>query len=213
MSKRLREVAEGPRFRRRDWIGVALALSAFGILAARSCAPEPVYAEWEDYGPPHVPVDMDSLVAYVLAGSPEEGFTAPKPCWPARRCPDFYLAHTVRSLSEWYDVSPTRIARLIWVESRGDSMALGRPIRVRVGDRLITTRAVGLGQIVPELWLGVFPECGTDLHSVRDNVCHTVRIWRYYKDHHHPDINGALLAYNGCRSEHCDWYDDAILGF
>lgn len=205
----------GPRWRTRDWAGVLLVvLASVLLLIHTSCNADTIRPP----PPPLIPTyaeasTADADVAWVLAGSPTDGFTPPEPCWPARRCPDFYLAHTVRATAEWVGVDPLLIARLIWVESRADSMALGPEIKVRVRGRLVSTRAVGLGQVVPEIWLGVLPQCGDDLYSVRDNVCYTVHIWRYFRDREHPDMVAAALGYNGCRvGWDCDWYADAVLG-
>ena len=164
-------------------------------------APEPVPEAVDSVRPP----DADSAVAWILAGRPAV-FPAPAADAPLRR-----IAHTVRATAEWYDVSPTLIARMIAVESGADSAAVHRPITVSVYGQPVRTRAVGLGGIVPELWLGVFPECGQDLRRVRDNVCHTVQVYRWFRARS-PDDETALLAYNGCRRGWpCDWYADAIL--
>lgn len=122
------------------------------------------------------------------------------------------VARRVAALSRWYGVDPRLVARLIYVESRGDPDALGPPITIRVRGSLVRTRAVGLGQIVPEIWDGSFPECGRDLTSVRTNVCYTVRVWRHYRERFPGDPTAALLAYNGCVSDHCAWYAGAVLG-
>lgn len=207
-----------PTWRRMDTLGLMLMVLALGLLFLAKCTdvtrppgPPPVYVMDPLMVPPP---DLDSAVASILAGDPDN-FTPPRPCWPLSRegCEEWALAHTIRATAEWYGVRPTRIARLIWVESRGDPLAQGRPIRVRVGNRWVWTRAVGLGQIVPELWEGVYPECGQDLFQVRTNVCYTVRIWKYYRQTHHPDLHASLLAYNGCRRPSCSWYASSILGY
>lgn len=150
--------------------------------------------------------DPDSTVAWILSGRPEEGIESPAPSSDLRR-----LARTVRVTAEWYDVDPRLIARLIYVESLGDSAAVHRPITVVAHGRRVRTRAVGLGGIVPELWLGVFPECGDDLRRIRDNVCYTVRAWTWFRDRN-VDTETALLAYNGCRRGwSCDWYAGAVM--
>jgi len=85
------------------------------------------------------------------------------------------------------DVDPLMIAGIIHVESGGDSLAVSH-----VG-------AVGLGQIMPKVWGGVFPQCGEDLRSLETGVCYTINVWRYYRGRFPEQPRRALLAYNGCR--------------
>jgi soluble lytic murein transglycosylase-like protein len=58
--------------------------------------------------------------------------------------------------------------------------------------------AVGLTQVVPRYWLGIYPECGEDLYTdVYTQVCYGARIFQYYFDVW-GDTTLALYAYNGC---------------
>ena len=40
--------------------------------------------------------------------------------------------------------------------------------------------ATGLMQVVPRLWLGRYPECGTDLTNVRTNICYGAQVLRWH---------------------------------
>lgn len=73
--------------------------------------------------------------------------------------------------------------------------------------------AVGFGQVIPEYWIGVFPECGDDLTRARDNVCYTVRILSHLLEREwQKATRRALLAYNGCVSTPgCEKYSDDVL--
>ena len=192
----------------KDVWGILFVLTAAITLILSQCdqGPPLAPAHHERVSEVSVESDADSLVAHLLVGSPAS-FQGPDKT--LRR-----MARVVRATSEWYGVDPLRIARLIYVESYADSMALGRSIEVRAHGRTLSTRAVGLGQIVPEIWLGTFPECGGDLVRIRDNVCYTVLVYRWYRDRYPDDPGLALLAYNGCRRGwSCDWYEDAILDY
>lgn len=58
--------------------------------------------------------------------------------------------------------------------------------------------AVGLTQVVPKFWLGVFPECGDDLHgNIYTQICYGARVYMHYLDTW-EDETLALYAYNGC---------------
>jgi len=108
------------------------------------------------------------------------------------------IARTVLGTTFWAGGNPYTAARVIRTESHGDSMAVSA-----VG-------AVGLGQIRPEVWLGVFPSCGNNLFRVRDNVCYTVHVLNYYMSHWpHRE---ALLRYNGCRvGWGCEGYANRVM--
>jgi hypothetical protein len=71
--------------------------------------------------------------------------------------------------------------------------------------------AVGLFQVMPTVWDGVYPDCG-DLSTVAGNMCYGLRILRYYLDRHNDDFDRALLAYNGCRPHwtSCNWYPSRV---
>jgi soluble lytic murein transglycosylase-like protein len=103
-------------------------------------------------------------------------------------------------LNMWEDahIDPRIIANIIRVESGGDSLALGA-----LGE-------VGLGQIRPHLWLGLWPECGSDLWTVRTNVCYVIRIWRHMRDTR-GSRHAALMAYNGCKPTRPCTYPQRVL--
>lgn len=112
-----------------------------------------------------------------------------------------YIAEKVYGTAYWIsDVDAELVARVIRVESSGDSMAISR-----VG-------AVGLGQIRPEVWTDEFPFCGDNLFRVRDNICYTAQILSRYKKRFHTWEN-TLLSYVGCRHKHpsCIRYPDKVL--
>jgi len=110
----------------------------------------------------------------------------------------WYIAKKIYGTTYWHEnVNPELIARLIYIESRSDSLAIS------------SVGAIGLGQIRPEIWLHVFPECGDDLKRVRDNVCFTVKIFKHYQNVA-SSLHEALLLYNGCKSSHCYWYPNAV---
>jgi hypothetical protein len=71
--------------------------------------------------------------------------------------------------------------------------------------------AVGLFQVMPTVWDGVYPDCG-DLSTVAGNMCYGLRILRHYLDRHDNDFDRALLAYNGCRPHwtSCNWYPSRV---
>lgn len=105
-------------------------------------------------------------------------------------------------LNEWEgaDIEPIIIAHIIRVESGGDSTAVGA-----LGE-------LGVGQVRPEYWLGIWPECGTDLRSTRTGVCYTIRIYRYWRDKLGSRYL-ALRAYNGCEpGDECP-YTKRVLNF
>lgn len=111
------------------------------------------------------------------------------------------IARTIRGTARWWDVDPLLVARLVRSESWVDSTAVS------------SVGALGLGQVRPEIWLGAFPSCGQNLLRVRDNVCHTVRILRYYIERAGGDMHEALAGYSGgCRiGGPCEWYVRRIL--
>lgn len=69
--------------------------------------------------------------------------------------------------------------------------------------------AVGLLQVMPRYWSEQFPQCGYDLADIDTNVCKGVLILSHYL-RTNPDLQTALLAYNGCRSTHCEVYYDHV---
>lgn len=178
--------AAPPSELKRDTALVAL------LLGAPGCGPE-----WW-YRTPRLWRDTDSTRA-VFAVEGGCGVEAPRP----EHDPFLWdLARDVRREAEAVGARPRAVARIIWVESRADSLAVSR-----VG-------ATGLMQIMPDKWLGAFPECGGDLTAVEDNLCHGVRVWTHYRDMYDGDLRRALLAYNGCRPHwtSCNWYGGILDG-
>nr|NIP83169.1 lytic transglycosylase domain-containing protein [Gemmatimonadota bacterium]NIQ59250.1 lytic transglycosylase domain-containing protein [Gemmatimonadota bacterium]NIU79433.1 transglycosylase SLT domain-containing protein [Gammaproteobacteria bacterium]NIX48081.1 transglycosylase SLT domain-containing protein [Gemmatimonadota bacterium]NIY12464.1 transglycosylase SLT domain-containing protein [Gemmatimonadota bacterium] len=57
--------------------------------------------------------------------------------------------------------------------------------------------AIGLMQIMP-VHRGGWPECGTDLEDIDQNICHGARIFAHYFERSGANIERALLRYNGC---------------
>lgn len=114
----------------------------------------------------------------------------------------FRIAQKIHGIAYWFDdVDPFMVARLVYTESRGDSLAVS------------SVGAVGLGQIRPSVWLGEFPQCGDDLRKVRDNLCYTIHILDYYQKSS-PTQEIALLSYVGCLHRHysCVDYPGKVLG-
>lgn len=110
----------------------------------------------------------------------------------------WYIANKIYGTSQWFpEITYRQLARLVYIESRGDSLAVS------------SVGAVGLGQVRPEIWAGEFPQCGDALRRVRDNLCYTAHILDHYKKRS-PDLHTALLLYNGCKSKHCEWYARAV---
>jgi soluble lytic murein transglycosylase-like protein len=57
--------------------------------------------------------------------------------------------------------------------------------------------AIGLMQVMP-VHRGGWAECGDDLESIDQNICHGARIFAHYFERSGGDIERALLRYNGC---------------
>ena len=95
------------------------------------------------------------------------------------------------------NLAPELVAGIIMRESFGDSLALGQPFRLRINGEVISTRAIGLMQIVEPLWLGVYPECGDDLFSAETNICYGSNIYKYFLDGTKGNHSRALVAYSG----------------
>lgn len=74
--------------------------------------------------------------------------------------------------------------------------------------------SVGLMQVTPRFWLGMFPACGTDLTVPRTNVCYGTSILALLLARY--DRTEALLRYNGCRGAYlqrrpqCLSYPDTV---
>lgn len=150
-----------------------------------------------EYNSPEVDPTEERIVSLVTTGNPDSEVPLP------RQAPDLYrIASTVKVFAERHEIEPELVGRLIWVESRGDSLATS-PVN-----------AQGLMQVMPRYWQGEYPECGDNLYRVRDNICYGVKILRMYKNAHPGDLREALLAYNGCvtRSK-CSWYAGSVARF
>ncbi len=78
-----------------------------------------------------------------------------------------------------------------------------------IADTVSYAGAVGLLQVMPKYWDDSFEHCGSDLTNVEVNVCKGTEILRYYIDTT-DTLNEALLAYNGCRSQHCQSYSTHV---
>lgn len=157
---------------------------------------DPIHAPTPE--PPYSPTQRD-LISLFTTGRPDRPVLTPSQD-PAR----WRIARTIEATADWHDVPPRLVARLIWIESRGDSLA-----RSPVG-------ATGLMQVMPRYWRGVYPECGAgtarSLRSVRENICYGVKILRHYMDTHPESLREALLAYNGCVTRsRCAWYAPAVM--
>lgn len=62
--------------------------------------------------------------------------------------------------------------------------------------------AVGLTQVVPRYWEGIFPECGEDIRrDIYTQICYGARIYHHYLERT-GDPELALYAYNGCTRMH-----------
>lgn len=73
--------------------------------------------------------------------------------------------------------------------------------------------AVGIMQVIPRFWLGVFPECGYDLASVDDNVCVGTGALRHFMERN-GGLTSSLLAYNGCAGGgRCSEYPSRVLTY
>lgn len=62
--------------------------------------------------------------------------------------------------------------------------------------------AVGLTQVVPRYWDGVYEECGESLRDVFTQICYASRIYLHYLEQAGGDSVMALYAYNGCTEWH-----------
>lgn len=80
-----------------------------------------------------------------------------------------------------------------------------------IPDTVSYAGAVGLMQVMPRYWSENFLFCGHDLSNIDTNICKGVNVLRYYLDRHEGDFESAMLAYNGCQSEHCRSYTDNVM--
>ncbi len=126
---------------------------------------------------------------------------------------DTALARIIHNHATRESIDPRLIANLIRVESAFNPRAVGPPITITINNTPHHTNAIGLGQIVPEFWLGTHPECGSDLFNPLTNICYTVLVYKHYLNKY-SSPHRALLAYNGCQPGwSCDWYAPEILAY
>ena len=95
------------------------------------------------------------------------------------------LAWVVVQAGYRYDVPPELIASVIVVESYLDSTAIS------------SAGAVGLMQIMPNWWAGVYPECGSSLPDPETNICYGTRILSWYLEYFDHKVLSALNGYSG----------------
>lgn len=99
------------------------------------------------------------------------------------------IAHRVAWLTVQYakenNLPPLLVSAVILEESRVKPMARGL-----VGE-------IGLMQIHPKYWRGVFPECGNNLWNIRTNICYGTRVLRWSVEESDFDLISALHGYNG----------------
>ena len=93
-------------------------------------------------------------------------------------------AMLVRNAALLEGIDPELLAAVVMTESYADRHAIS------------VTGAVGLGQIVPGLWHGVYPNCGEDLFNAKTNLCYSSKILRLYIDKS-VSLLHALNRYSG----------------
>lgn len=76
------------------------------------------------------------------------------------------------------------------VESNGNPQALS------------SAGAVGLMQVMPLIWEGVFPQCGEVVWEWRTNICYGIHVLDHYLREAKGDVRLALNLYWGGAS----WY-------
>lgn len=82
-------------------------------------------------------------------------------------------------------VSPIILVAIVMQESNGDSSAVSY------------AGAVGLMQIMPNIWRGVFPECGDNLLVPETNICYGAHIYALYLRAEDNSPKQALRRYSG----------------
>lgn len=99
--------------------------------------------------------------------------------------------HIVRMAERWeLEEYVGVVARQILVESGGNPRAVS------------SVGALGLLQVMPNLWTGVFPECGPDLFDEATNIRCGMRILRFFLQDSQWNLTLALNRYSGYH-----WYD------
>ncbi|HZF66536.1 MAG TPA: transglycosylase SLT domain-containing protein [Gemmatirosa sp.] len=110
------------------------------------------------------------------------------------------VARAVMTYSRMRGIDPLLVVGVIGVENA----ELVTRSRSRVGAR-------GVMQVMP-FWLKDIPQCGTDMHDVRVNVCLGTAVLRIALDAS-TSVREALLRYNGCvRTPGCSRYATAVFG-
>lgn len=111
------------------------------------------------------------------------------------------IAWLTLEYAELRQLSPLLIASIIIEESWVKPWALGK-----AGE-------IGLMQIHPEYWRGVYPECGKNLWNIRTNICYGTNILKLNIEKSDFDIIDALHGYNGRvnRPDSIQKYSDKIL--
>lgn len=84
---------------------------------------------------------------------------------------------------------------LIWIESRGNWMAIGPPTRGSCSP--YPDQGLGLTQIFWSCWRNRFPECGLDIMYPPTNICYGRNILSYYLNISKGNIVLALNRYWG----------------
>jgi soluble lytic murein transglycosylase-like protein len=110
------------------------------------------------------------------------------------------VARAVMTYSRKRGIDPLLVVGVIGVENA----ELVTSSRSRVGAR-------GVMQVMP-FWRKDIPQCGTDMHDVRVNVCLGTAVLRIALDAS-TSVREALLRYNGCvRTPGCSRYATAVFG-
>ncbi len=95
------------------------------------------------------------------------------------------LAYRVIVKAGEQGLDPKLVGAVIWVESHGNPNAVS------------VAGAIGLMQVMPDIWLGVYPECGDDLFDPDTNLCYGTRILRYHIEQADGDTLQGLRDYSG----------------
>ena len=85
-----------------------------------------------------------------------------------------------------HHLAPNLVVAVVLAESGGNARAVS------------SVGALGLMQVYPRYWQGIYPECGVDLFDVETNICYGTRILRHYLDRAKADsLSLALNRYSG----------------
>lgn len=104
---------------------------------------------------------------------------------------DSVLAHQIAFYSVYYSkdksFSPILVAAIILEESNAKPTAKG------------LAGEIGLMQIHPRFWRGVFPECGRNLFNIKTNICYGTNVLQLAMKKYNKTDHGIAL-YNGSLS-------------